>query len=92
MSLTVGSTFRLQLKSHESVRTIPAFPETSVALKGRTGLIVGIATIQSIAWGCAKAFRAIGAESRSPSMNERRKQHVETLEEELEADLHAAPT
>ena len=41
--------------------TIPAYPDTSVALKGRKGLIVGIANDQSIAWGCAKAFRALGA-------------------------------
>ena len=42
--------------------TIPAYPETNVALKGRKGLIVGIANDQSIAWGCAKAFRALGAD------------------------------
>ena len=39
--------------------SIPVFPETKVALKGRKGLIVGIANDQSIAWGCAKAFRAL---------------------------------
>ena len=42
--------------------TIPVYPETSVALKGKKGLIVGIANDQSIAWGCAKASRALGAE------------------------------
>ena len=31
-------------------------------LEGKKGLIVGIANDQSIAWGCAKAFRALGAE------------------------------
>ena len=31
-------------------------------LKGKRGIIVGIANDQSIAWGCAKAFRAFGAE------------------------------
>ena len=41
---------------------IPVFPETKVALKGKKGLIVGIANEHSIAWGCAKAFRAFGAE------------------------------
>jgi enoyl-[acyl-carrier protein] reductase I len=30
--------------------------------KGKKGLIIGIANDQSIAWGCAKAFRAFGAE------------------------------
>jgi enoyl-[acyl-carrier-protein] reductase (NADH) len=42
--------------------TIPAFAEAQVALKGCKGLIVGIANEQSIAWGCAKAFRGLGAE------------------------------
>src|SRR3954467_1893013 len=31
-------------------------------LEGKKGLVVGIANDQSIAWGCAKAFRAFGAE------------------------------
>ena len=31
-------------------------------LEGKRGLIVGIANDQSIAWGCARAFRAFGAE------------------------------
>ena len=31
-------------------------------LDGKKGLIVGIANEQSIAWGCAKAFRALGAD------------------------------
>ena len=31
-------------------------------LESKKGLIVGIANDQSIAWGCAKAFRALGAE------------------------------
>ena len=31
-------------------------------LKGRKALVTGIANDQSIAWGCAKAFRAFGAD------------------------------
>ena len=31
-------------------------------LEGRRGLIVGVANDRSIAWGCARAFRAFGAE------------------------------
>ncbi len=31
-------------------------------LEGKKGLIVGIANENSIAWGCARAFRAFGAE------------------------------
>ena len=67
--------------------TIPVFPETKVALKGRKGLIVGIANDQSIAWGCAKAFRALGAELAVTYLNERAKKHVEPLARELEAPI-----
>src|SRR5207237_10356192 len=55
----------------ESIMTIPVFPETKVALKGRKGLVVGIANDQSIAWGCAKAFRALGAELAVTYLNDR---------------------
>lgn len=34
----------------------------TLPLQGKCGLIVGIANQQSIAWGCAQAFRAAGAE------------------------------
>src|SRR5438270_2089888 len=66
---------------------IPVFPETKVALKGRKGLIVGIANDQSIAWGCAKAFRALGAELAVTYLNEKAKKHVQPLAEMLEASL-----
>src|SRR3978361_314483 len=67
--------------------TIPAFPETKIALKGRKGLIVGIANDQSIAWGCARAFRALGAELAVTYLNERAKKHVEPLAQALEAPI-----
>ena len=67
--------------------SIPVFPETKVALKGRKGLIVGIANDQSIAWGCAKAFRALGAELAVTYLNEKAKKHVEPLAKELEAPM-----
>src|SRR5467141_1333888 len=67
--------------------TIPVFPETKVALKGRKGLIVGIANDQSIAWGCAKAFRALGAELAVTYLNDRAKKYVEPLARELEAPI-----
>ncbi len=78
-------------KVREGVMTIPVYKETSVALKGRKGLIVGIANDQSIAWGCAKAFRALGADLAVTYLNEKAKKHVEPLARELEvANLHAA--
>ena len=52
---------------------IPVFPDTKVALKGRKGLIVGIANDKSIAWGCARAFRALGADLAVTYLNEKAK-------------------
>jgi enoyl-[acyl-carrier protein] reductase I len=66
---------------------IPVFPESKVALKGRKGLVVGIANEQSIAWGCAKAFRALGAELAVTYLNDRAKKFVEPLAGALEARL-----
>ncbi len=66
---------------------VPLFPATEVALKGRKGLIVGIANDQSIAWGCAKAFRALGADLAVTYLNEKARKHVEPLAKALEAQL-----
>jgi enoyl-[acyl-carrier protein] reductase I len=66
---------------------IPKYPETSVALKGRKGLIVGIANDQSIAWGCAKAFRALGADLAVTYLNDKAKKYVDPLAKELEAEI-----
>src|SRR5712675_1637600 len=66
---------------------IPVFPDTKVALKGKKGLIVGIANDQSIAWGCAKAFRALGADLAVTYLNDRAKKHVEPHAKELEAPI-----
>ena len=67
--------------------TIPVFPEAKVALKGKKGLIVGIANEQSIAWGCAKAFRALGAELAVTYLNDKAKPYVEPLARELESAI-----
>ncbi|WP_398464947.1 enoyl-ACP reductase FabI [Tardiphaga sp.] len=67
--------------------TIPAYPEASVALRGKKGLVVGIANDQSIAWGCAKAFRALGADIAVTYLNEKAKKHVEPLAQALESPI-----
>src|SRR6201982_803136 len=54
-------------------------------LEGKKGLIVGIANESSIAWGCAKAFRAFGAELAVTYLNEKAKKFVEPLAGELAA-------
>ena len=66
---------------------IPVYPETSIALKGKKGLVVGIANDQSIAWGCAKAFRALGADLAVTYLNDKAKKHVEPLAKALEASI-----
>jgi enoyl-[acyl-carrier protein] reductase I len=56
-------------------------------LEGKRGLIVGIANDQSIAWGCAKAFRAFGAELAVTYLNDKAKKYVGPLARELEATI-----
>lgn len=56
-------------------------------LEGKRGLIVGIANEHSIAWGCARAFRAFGAELAVTYLNEKARPFVEPLALELEAPI-----
>jgi enoyl-[acyl-carrier protein] reductase I len=56
-------------------------------LEGKKGLIVGIANEHSIAWGCAKAFRALGAELAVTYLNEKAKKYISPLADALEASI-----
>jgi enoyl-[acyl-carrier protein] reductase I len=56
-------------------------------LEGKRGLVIGIANEQSIAWGCAKAFRAFGAELAVTYLNDKAKKYVDPLAEALEAPI-----
>ena len=56
-------------------------------LETKKGLVVGIANDQSIAWGCAKAFRALGAELAVTYLNDKARKYVEPLAGELEAPI-----
>src|SRR6516162_2663910 len=56
-------------------------------LDGKKGLIIGIANENSIAWGCAKAFKAFGAELAVTYLNDKSKKYVEPLARELEAPI-----
>ena len=58
-------------------------------LAGRKALVVGVANDQSIAYGCAKAFRTAGAELAITWLNEKARPHVEPLAHELEAGITA---
>ena len=57
------------------------------ALNGRKALVVGIANEHSIAYGCAKAFRELGADVALTYLNDKAKPHVEPLARELEAGI-----
>jgi enoyl-[acyl-carrier protein] reductase I len=67
--------------------TVPMLPESSIALKGRKALIVGIANDQSIAWGCAKWLRALGADLAVTYLNDKARKYVEPLAQQLGAEL-----
>jgi enoyl-[acyl-carrier protein] reductase I len=56
-------------------------------LEGKRGLVIGIANEQSIAWGCAKAFRALGAELAVTYLNDKAKRYVDPLAEALESRI-----
>ncbi|OBV37428.1 enoyl-[acyl-carrier protein] reductase I [Janthinobacterium psychrotolerans] len=58
-------------------------------LRGKRGLVVGIANDQSIAWGCARALRAAGAELALTWLNDKARPHVEPLAQQLGAALTA---
>ena len=66
-------------------RMIPAVK--AKLLDGKRGLIIGIANDQSIAWGCAKAFRAFGAELAVTYLNDKARKYVEPLARALEAPI-----
>jgi enoyl-[acyl-carrier protein] reductase I len=56
-------------------------------LRGRKGLVVGIANEHSIAWGCARAFRRLGAELAITYLNDKAKPFVEPLAKEIDAPI-----
>lgn len=63
--------------------------EVAQVLAGKKALIVGIANDQSIAYGCAKAFSAAGAELAVTWLNDKARPHVEPLAEDLGAQIRA---
>ena len=56
-------------------------------LKGAKALVVGIANEHSIAYGCARAFRELGADLEITYLNEKSKAYVEPLAKALEAPI-----
>ena len=58
-------------------------------LQGKRGLVVGIANDQSIAWGCARALSAAGAQLALTWLNDKARPHVEPLAQQLGAAITA---
>jgi len=56
-------------------------------LNGAKALVVGVANEHSIAYGCAKAFRELGADLALTYINEKTKTYVEPLAKQLEAPI-----
>jgi len=57
------------------------------SLAGQKALVVGVANDQSIAWGCAQAFKAQGADVAITYLNDKAEPHVRPLAEALGAEL-----
>jgi len=64
-------------------------PNTRVGemLKGKRGLVIGVANADSIAYGCAVKLRAFGAEVALTYLNDKAKQYVAPLAEKIDASL-----
>lgn len=56
-------------------------------LEGKRGLVVGIANTDSIAYGCATAFRTAGAELAVTYLNEKAEPYVRPLAESLQSQI-----
>jgi enoyl-[acyl-carrier protein] reductase I len=59
------------------------------SLAGQKALVVGIANEQSVAWGCAQALRAQGADLAVTWLNAKAEPHVRPLAEALGAEITA---
>jgi enoyl-[acyl-carrier protein] reductase I len=68
-------------------RVMPQLQLVSTLLSGRKGLVVGIANEDSIAWGCARVLRELGAEVAVTWLNDKARPHVEPLAQALDAPI-----
>ncbi|WP_171015162.1 enoyl-ACP reductase FabI [Methylocystis sp. B8] len=64
-------------------------PESRIGdmLRGKRGLVVGVANEHSIAFGCASKLRAFGAELAITYANEKSEKYVRPLAEQIQASL-----
>ena len=65
------------------------FAPGAMSLEGKKGLVVGIANDQSIAYGCARAYRHLGAELSFTYLNDKAVRFVEPCAEAVGATIFA---
>jgi enoyl-[acyl-carrier protein] reductase I len=75
----------VDLVGNGKIQLIPAVK--AKLLQGKKGLVVGIANERSIAWGCAAAFRAFGADLAVTYLDDKARKYVDPLARELEAKI-----
>jgi len=73
------------------IDTLPKIwnPESRIGdmLRGKRGLVVGVANENSIAFGCAAKLRAFGADLALTYLNEKSERYVRPLADQLQAQL-----
>jgi enoyl-[acyl-carrier protein] reductase I len=62
-------------------------PTPNPILAGKKAAVIGIANEHSIAYGCAKAFHALGADLALTYLNDKARPHVEPLAKQLDAAI-----
>jgi enoyl-[acyl-carrier protein] reductase I len=67
----------------DTVSTVSAMPQISGLMRGKRGLIMGVANQRSLAWGIAKACHAHGAELAFTYQGDALKKRVEPLAQEV---------
>ena len=68
---------------------LPKAAIQSKILHGKRALVIGIANEHSIAYGCARVFRQLGADLAVTYLNEKARPYVEPLAKELGASIFA---
>ncbi len=56
-------------------------------LKGKRGLVIGVANADSIAFGCATKLRAFGAEIALTYLNDKARKYVEPLARQIDSSI-----
>jgi enoyl-[acyl-carrier protein] reductase I len=85
-----GSPAQIRASRHSLKEDAMTDSNIRPVLAGQKALVIGVANADSIAYGCAKAFRAVGADLAITWLNEKARPHVEPLANELEASITGA--